>query len=266
MPDKSVVFDKAAGYYDETRGFPPGVDLEVGQFIASEAGLTADAQVVEIGVGTGRIALPLAKHIGRLVGVDLSTQMMRRLLQKHQWREYTGTNINLVEGDVMNLPLAGERFDAAVATHIFHLIPDPDAAAKEVARVLKPGGLMLNCRNRHENSYFKPMVDAWDQVVQESIYRRGDTSWSRAFTLFEELGWPQVGEERRFHYSFQRTPAQTFDQYRRRVFSSMWSMPDDVFQNGIEAMESAMQQHYPNPDEVHDIPSDFIVQIYRRPA
>jgi ubiquinone/menaquinone biosynthesis C-methylase UbiE len=264
MPEQSVVFDKAAGFYDETRGFPVGVDLEVGRFIAAEAGLASDAQVVEIGVGTGRIALPLAKHIGRLVGIDLSTAMMRRLLEKHQQADYADGTVNVIEGDVMKLPLASGVFDAAVATHIFHLIPEPETAAAEVARVLKPGGLMLNCRNRHENSYFTHMMDAWDTVT--GAKSPSITTWPRSLRLFDELGWPQVGEERRFSYSFQRSPAQLLDQYQRRVFSSMWSMPDDVWRTGIDAMESAMHEYYPNAEEVHDIPSDFVVQIYRKPS
>lgn len=263
MPEESVVFDQAAGYYDETRGFPPGVDLEVGQFLASEAGLASDAQVVEIGVGTGRIALPLAKHIGRLVGVDLSTAMMRRLLEKYQQPDYADGTIHVVEGDVMKLPLAPETFDAAVATHIFHLIPEPETAAAEVARVLKPGGLMLNCRGFGGSTDFTPMIDAWDAVTGAN--HRSITTWPRSIRLFEELGWPQIGEERVFAYRVQRTAAQTLDLYRRRVFSASWSLPDDVWGRGVEAMEAAMHEHYPDAEQVRDIPSSFVVQVYRKP-
>jgi ubiquinone/menaquinone biosynthesis C-methylase UbiE len=264
MPEESVVFDQAAGYYDETRGFPAGVDLEVGRFLASEAGLAADAQVVEIGVGTGRIALPLAKHIGRLVGVDLSTAMMRRLLQKHQQPEYAEGTVHVIQGDVMKLPLPTETFDAAVATHIFHLIPEPETAAAEVARVLKPGGLMLNCRGRSENSEFAQMIDAWDAVT--GVQHRSITTWPRSVRLFEELGWPQVDDERVFAYNTQRTAAQTLDLYRRRVFSASWSLSDEVWRSGVEAMEDAMHEHYPDADKIHDISSSFVVQIYRKPV
>lgn len=265
MPEESVVFDQAAGYYDETRGFPPGVDHEMARFLASAAGLRAAHRVVEIGVGTGRIALPVAKYVGLLVGVDLSTAMMRRLLEKHQLPEYAGSAIHVVQGDVMRLPLASDGFDAAIATHIFHLIPSPEAAAAEVARVLKPGGLMLNCRNRHQERTFEPMLDAWDAAVQDDIQQRVVRSWSQSHTLFADMGWPQVGDEWVFQYHFDRTPAQLLEQYRRRVFSSLWSLSDEMWQRGVQAMEAAMQAHYPNPHEVHHIPGSFVIQIYRKP-
>lgn len=265
MPDQSIVFDQAAGYYDETRGFPPGIDHEMARFLAAEAGLKSAHRVVEIGVGTGRIALPVAKYVSLLVGVDLSTEMMQRLLEKHQQPEYAGGTIRVVQGDVMRLPLASAVFDAAIATHIFHLIPSPEAAAAEVARVLKSGGLMLNCRNRHQERTFEPMLDAWDAAVQEKASRQISGSWTQVYTLFEEMGWPQVGEERVFQYHFDRTPAQLLDQYRRRVFSSLWSLPDDVWRRGVDAMEAAMHAHYPNASEVHHIPGSFVIQIYRKP-
>ena len=65
MPKDSVAFDRAAGYYDNTRGFPAGVEGEIGALMAQAGDLSSASRVLEIGVGTGRIALPVAPHRGQ---------------------------------------------------------------------------------------------------------------------------------------------------------------------------------------------------------
>src|SRR5262245_40719864 len=108
----SIAFDRAADYYDETRGFPPGEEQTAAALISQTGGLTPASKVIEIGVGTGRIALPLARYVGAYFGVDISRPMMARLRAKQN-----GEPISLVEGDATRLPFASHSFDAAVAVH-----------------------------------------------------------------------------------------------------------------------------------------------------
>ena len=78
--DRSVCFDEAAGYYDHSRPLPiAGWDNVVESLVAE---LSTAALCVDIGVGTGRTALPLARAGIHLVGVDLSIPMMRQLKAK----------------------------------------------------------------------------------------------------------------------------------------------------------------------------------------
>src|SRR4029077_8802925 len=99
MPGDSVAFDRAAGYYDLTRGFPEGVEKDVAALMARAGSLTPNSRVLEIGVGTGRIALPLAPHVRAYYGIDLAIPMMDRLRAKQN-----GEPITLVQGDVTRLP------------------------------------------------------------------------------------------------------------------------------------------------------------------
>ncbi|MDQ2816117.1 MAG: class I SAM-dependent methyltransferase [Actinomycetota bacterium] len=71
-------FDRAADYYDATRGLPAGVSREVSQVLSSA--LRRRALCLEIGVGTGRVALPLAEIGINLVGVDLAPAMLDHLV------------------------------------------------------------------------------------------------------------------------------------------------------------------------------------------
>lgn len=131
---ESVSFDRASEYYDATRALPAAVSDAVSAVLASE--LAGRARVLEIGVGTGRIALPLVERGVEVCGVDLSAPMLHKLQAK------SGA-VPVAVADATQLPLPAESVGAVLACHVLHLIPPwPDAVA-EVVRVLRPGGVFL---------------------------------------------------------------------------------------------------------------------------
>ena len=76
----SVNFDRAAGFYDATR---PVDDAELTQTLdLLQRTLNLSGPTLEIGVGTGALALPLAERGWRMTGVDISAAMMAKLVEK----------------------------------------------------------------------------------------------------------------------------------------------------------------------------------------
>lgn len=130
----SIAFDQAAEYYDRTRALPAEVTARQAELLSDE--LRHAERVLEIGVGTGRIAVTLDAPV---VGLDLSRPMMKVLRSKSR-------AIPLVEGDATRLPFADDAFDAAYAAHVFHLIPPWEDAFAELVRVVRPGGIVLAVR------------------------------------------------------------------------------------------------------------------------
>ena len=104
-------FDRAAGFYDATRGYPPGVEVEVAAALVRAGDLDRRSRVLEIGIGTGRIARPLAPHVDRIHGVDLSRPMLEQLLARRE-----DARIHVALADAGRLPLASASCDAAVAS------------------------------------------------------------------------------------------------------------------------------------------------------
>src|SRR5687768_3347325 len=145
MPSDSIAFDRAASYYDQTRGFPADVQHTIAALIAKAGSFNKQSHLLEIGVGTGRIALPLSLHVGSIVGIDLARPMMWRLRDKQ-----THEAIHLVQADATQLPFAAESFDGAVAVHVFHLMANWQQALKEITRVLRPDAPLAHARNRSE--------------------------------------------------------------------------------------------------------------------
>jgi len=130
-------FDRAADFYDASRALPDDVRHRLTTMLATE--LAPRGLCLEIGVGTGRIALPLAAAGVRLVGVDIAPKMLQRLVANAGGHQL----FPIAVADVTALPFDHGCFDAVLASHLLHLIPEWDQAVDEAARVLRPGGAFL---------------------------------------------------------------------------------------------------------------------------
>jgi SAM-dependent methyltransferase len=132
-----VNFDRAADYYDATRGLPDDVSRALTDVLAEE--LDGKGLCLEIGVGTGRIALPLRERGIPLVGADVAEAMLRRLMSNAGGDAL----FPLLLADASRLPARTASFGAVLASHVLHLIPGWPAAVDEARRVLQPDGVLL---------------------------------------------------------------------------------------------------------------------------
>lgn len=257
----SVNFNRAADFYDETRGFPPGEETHIAALFARTGNLTASSRVLEIGVGTGRIALPLAGLVGEVVGVDLSRAMLNRLRAKR-----THEPVQPIEGDVTRLPLASGTFDAVTATHIFHLVPEWRMALDEAGRVMKPGAMLLlgNNEDDRKESGLSPLWQAWDEAADSERHRVG-VPFNRLNTFLEDVEWRLVGEKQVYDYPLHHTAAQFLDRLERRVWSRLWSMSDETIEKGIAAVKAAVEEHGIDLYEPVKLMGHFIIRAYLPP-
>jgi SAM-dependent methyltransferase len=136
-PVDSIVFDPAVADYDRTRALPSDVREALADVLAHE--LRPRPPAVEVGVGTGRIALPLVDRGIELIGVDLSAAMLAQL------RANAGGSMPfpLVRADATRLPFRSESVGAVLAVHVLHLIRPWREAAGEMVRIVRPGGTVL---------------------------------------------------------------------------------------------------------------------------
>jgi ubiquinone/menaquinone biosynthesis C-methylase UbiE len=104
-----------------------------------------DGTVLELGCGTGRVALPVVKAGVQLVGIDLSAPMLARARRRLVRARLTGRAL-LVRGDIRHLPFRSRPgFGLVMAPYgILQSLTrerDLEATLQSVARVLRPGGL-----------------------------------------------------------------------------------------------------------------------------
>ncbi len=118
-----------------------GENLEGGSRRAEEvAALAAPGLVVaDLGCGAGFFTSYLAARVARVIAVDHSAAMLaeaRRALP-------AGARVEFRHGELDALPLADAEVNAIVANMVLHHVPDYGAAAREMARVLAPGGTVV---------------------------------------------------------------------------------------------------------------------------
>ena len=134
----SVNFDRAADFYDATRDRGDEVTARTIDLLAQE--FRDRGRALEVGVGTGAIALPLAARGVPLVGIDVSTAMMTKLVEKAGGRR----PFPLLRADATRVPIRDGALAGAYARHVLHLISDWRAVVAELCRVVGRGVVLID--------------------------------------------------------------------------------------------------------------------------
>lgn len=143
--------------------------------------LATPGPLLELGCGTGRISLPLARAGVDLVGIDRSAPMLARAAERR--RRMRGANRpELVRGDIRALPFESNAFSTVLAPYgiLQSLLRDRDVTATlaSVARVLARGGLF--------GVDLVPDVPNWREY-QDKVQLRGRTTSGAHLTLIESV-------------------------------------------------------------------------------
>jgi SAM-dependent methyltransferase len=112
--------------------------------VLARARLTAGERVLDLGTGTGAVAERAAAMVGasgHVVGVDLSPDMLALARQRMVARGLT--NVTLCEGRGESIPADDHACDVVLSSLALMYVLDRAAAAREIARVLRPGGRLI---------------------------------------------------------------------------------------------------------------------------
>lgn len=123
--------------FDRFRRYPS----KVGQRIAGaiRRALPQDSKppvLLELGVGTGAMALPLLGEGLRFVGLDSDSEMLRRFHEKVP----KGEEVEVLQADARAIPLASASVDGVLVVRFWHLVSEWRQVLAEALRVLRPGG------------------------------------------------------------------------------------------------------------------------------
>ncbi len=102
-----------------------------------------EGKVLEVGAGTGLNLAHYPETVERLVLAEPDPHMRNKLEKRVETRPRRCGDTSVIDAGAEYLPFPDERFDAVVATLVLCSVEDPDAAASEIHRVLKPGGRLV---------------------------------------------------------------------------------------------------------------------------
>jgi ubiquinone/menaquinone biosynthesis C-methylase UbiE len=127
-----------------------------------------DARLVDIGTGTGTLAIELVRRFPAVTvtAVDSSAAMLDEARQQAT-RALTPSavrRLEFVRGDAEKLPLPSVAFDAAVSSFVFQLVANRAAAFREARRVLRPDGFLAVVTWLASDAPFEP-----DEALEDAI-------------------------------------------------------------------------------------------------
>ncbi len=146
-PRIAAMFGAIAPRYDlMNRLMTAGLDLRWRRAAAAEAGLVPGYRVLDACCGTGDLAFALAEACPacEVVGLDFTDAMVARAREKAAARRRRGLRAaEFVSGDLLDLPFADDRYDAATVGWGVRNVPDVPGAFAQLARVVRPGGRVV---------------------------------------------------------------------------------------------------------------------------
>jgi ubiquinone/menaquinone biosynthesis C-methylase UbiE len=227
-------FDRISQIYDETR--EPLKEAAVNKI---KNILLRDncSNIMEVGVGTGRVAKPLQEGGFEIVGLDVSKGMLLKAREKGVLR--------LILADADYLPLREKSFDAAILAHVLQIFENPAEVFEKIVGVVKKEVVAL-VRKRddtlaNDSSGNSMMRQIFEQVSAEMGYalprragewRRKESEFLAAFppteliTIQDELIETTIDERLSF--------------FEKRPFRYCIEVPDEVFHKIIQEVRSSL--------------------------
>ncbi len=259
MPRESVSFDRAASCYDATRAMPPETIEAVTGAIIGALARNGAAHLLEVGIGTGRISLPLMARGLPVTGVDISAGMVARLREQLTPRHHRP---DLIFGDATRLPFRDDAFPAVLTVHVLHLVSSAEAALAEIRRVLAANGVYLQ-KVQCDNGPLAASDAWWDDALK----RRGHAPIRRLRFKAQRKLIRATGATLEIVNVCQvvnrHDPEAILDTTRRRVHSWTWQIAADVFEDCIGEHEAWFRRHYPG-EIVEELTHEL--EIWRWPA
>lgn len=255
-----ISFDSVASVYDAQRAHPPAVAAQIGRALAELA--PPGAPLLELGVGTGRIAIPAAAAGARVVGLDVSRPMLAVAAAR---AAAAGVRLALIQGDAQHLPFGERSFGVALAVHVLHLIPDWRAALGELARVLGPGGLLVQGADwRDPDSCVGLLRGRLRMAVMELL--PGSRPPGAGAAVAQALGrlGASTGEPTVVaRWSRPLSPAEVLAGMAARIDAETWVLPDDLLQAALGRVRAWAEQQWPQLDTPQEVEHRFTLTVSR---
>jgi SAM-dependent methyltransferase len=256
----SIRFDTAADHYDTTRAISQESMERTISLLAAE--LRDRGSVLEVGIGTGLVALRLHERGIAVSGLDLSAPMLAKLVEKAGG----SSPFPLTLGDATNMPFVDGAFGAAYLRCVLHLIPDWRAALAEMVRVVRPRGVLVVTPGAVDE-VSKAIRARFSEITGLSTDPVG-LMWGNHGALdaeLERLGarvrvLPSIPEEE------QETLGWFLDSIEEGRWSWTWQVPEQARRNAVRELRPWVEDRYGPLDRIEENEVERVWRAYDLPA
>jgi SAM-dependent methyltransferase len=232
----SISYERIADSYDEQRG---GL-VRGGSFAADLAPWSTPRPVLEVGVGTGAVAKPLADLLHtNVAGVDLSPAMAARAKARLGPR--------MVVGSAESLPIRASKIGTVVFVWVLQVVGDTASAMSEAARVLKTHGRVLAVlagqAMRRAADMEELLVDWWAALGRS----RPDTV-EQVRAAAESAGLALLAEAVTTEQEWEQSPNEAAALIEQRAFGPLFELDNATFQRVVQPVADSLRA-LPAPDQ-----------------
>lgn len=252
-------FDKrVAKNYEAQRTHPPEVARQIGEAIAAQAG--ANAYLLEIGVGTGRIARPVAAAGCRVIGFDLSREMLGEIAAEER-----PTTFKVLQADMHHYPLGSNQFDAVLAVHVLHLANDWQQVLKEAARVLRPGGVFIQGDDWIDPQSVTGRLrdELRRQAMALSPMTRPPAAGVSKQDYLRELGGTELTELIAAEWTTWLSPNERLHTIAQRLDAESWMFSDEIFNVLFQKLQAFAAETWADLAEKQPVTRRFLLKVSR---
>jgi SAM-dependent methyltransferase len=232
---ESISYDRLADCYDATRG-----GLKRGRgFAADIAPWCGVGPVLEIGIGTGAIALPLRDLLGAsgVVGIDVSPAMLASA------KDRLGAVVAVGDGEC--LPVRSRAIGTVVLVWMLHLAADPERVLGECRRILARQGRVVVVSG--QGKLRRDDIEHVSVDLTALVLGGRPDAPDRVRELAEEAGLRLVHEALTAEQSWTESPAQLVELLERRQFGVLFDLDDERWNRLVQPQIDALRA-LPDPD------------------
>ncbi len=235
--------------YDAGRGYRPAVLALWLDVIARHAPVDRITDILDVGCGTGRYSAALAERFdARVVAIDPSERMLAEARKK------APDGVRFERGAAESLPLADASMDVVFGSMVFHHFVDPDLAAAEFRRVLRPGGrvcLRAGTTEQLESYAYVPFFPASRAIIERSL-----TSRASIEATFARAGFSPIS-----HELIDSEAGENWRDYAGRIAARADSILAQLRDSDFEAGLAALRRYAEGSSSADPViePVDFFV-------
>jgi ubiquinone/menaquinone biosynthesis C-methylase UbiE len=186
----------------------------VGESLCEAADLDAGSKVLDVACGNGNATLAAARRFCRVTGLDYVPALLERARER---ADAEGLSIDFIEGDAEALPFSDASFDAALSTYGVMFAPDQERAARELHRVVRPGGV-IGLANWTPEGFVGKMLTTVGKHVPPPPGVASPVYWGREERLRELFPDVRAMRTERREFIFRYESADHFVELFRRYY------------------------------------------------
>jgi ubiquinone/menaquinone biosynthesis C-methylase UbiE len=262
---ESLSFDGLVDLYERTRTFDQQCFDAALDFLVDRFPPQQHATVFEPGVGTGRIALPIAERGYRITGLDISDEMLSSL--RLRIAETNCSRISCVLADVAHIPFATGSFDLSIVVHLFYFVAEWQRAVNELFRVLTDTGTLV-LMHTGTGAEIPSLNDQYKQRCAQhgySVETPGVKSTQEVVAYASDRGYQveQVRDRWTWTTSLQLNTALRYIQARAYSFTAI--APDDVHATVLDELRASVLEEHGSLTTTIDVSNQlYLVLLSRR--